>query len=172
MPRFYQNMQTIFNRFLRFPQPLHSEVTAVTVLSGAFDYDTVFSTPSILKAFFLFLLSSRFTSTFEAPLRRNAALPSLSGAFDYDSFFQTPSTVFGFFSALFPDSFSNHPANPFGPAWQKTLSRFEPSLRLCLDFQASRKDTQTFLLQAPRGPTGAPCGCWPAVPAASWYGTD
>jgi hypothetical protein len=95
MPRFYQNVQTIFNRFLRFPQPPHSEVAAVTVLSGAFDYDTVFSTPSRLKAFFL---SASLRLSLRSS-RRNTALPSFSGAFDYDSFFQTPSTVFGFFSA-------------------------------------------------------------------------
>ncbi|WP_435520454.1 hypothetical protein, partial [Variovorax sp. GT1P44] len=49
-------MQTFFNHSLRFAPEFQSGTSARFVLSGAFDYDTIFSIPPSPKTFFLRLL--------------------------------------------------------------------------------------------------------------------
>ena len=66
-------MQTFFIRPLRLAPDFHSETPAPVVLSGAFDYDTIFSIPSSPKAFFL-----RLHQPTEPPPPGSATQPSFS----------------------------------------------------------------------------------------------
>ena len=155
MTRFFKNRQTFF-AFFRFLPPLHLEAAAVCVFCGAFDYDTVFSTSSTSRGFFLPAVHFDQLATLRA-----ASSPSFSAEPSIMTQFLEPDQdrrAFFVYRSL---------RGAEAPSGGSTTESPQQSHRLWHDFEGFPCPANFF-----HEPTAGPSGCWPAAPAASWCETD